>query len=59
MSLPFDDYLTKTGGKHARVKDKEQDSDRRKRRWEEDNARRNWERQKRRDEARAHSRRER
>ncbi|XP_037540921.1 cyclin-dependent kinase 11B isoform X2 [Nematolebias whitei] len=47
------------GGKHARVKDKEQDSDRRKRRWEEDNARRNWERQKRRDEARAHSRRER
>ncbi|XP_013865816.1 cyclin-dependent kinase 11B isoform X3 [Austrofundulus limnaeus] len=52
-------HSTEGGGKHARVKDKERDSDRRKRRWEEDNARRNWERQKRREEARAHSRRER
>uniref|UniRef100_A0A3B3YAP8 cyclin-dependent kinase n=1 Tax=Poecilia mexicana TaxID=48701 RepID=A0A3B3YAP8_9TELE len=49
------------GGKHVRVKDKEKerDSDRRKRRWEEDKARRDWERQKRREQARAHSRRER
>ncbi|XP_068195195.1 cyclin-dependent kinase 11B isoform X1 [Antennarius striatus] len=48
-------------GKHARPKDKEKerDSDRRKRQWEEDKARRDWERQKRREEARAHSRRER
>uniref|UniRef100_A0A3B3TV82 cyclin-dependent kinase n=1 Tax=Poecilia latipinna TaxID=48699 RepID=A0A3B3TV82_9TELE len=49
------------GGKHVRAKDKEKerDSDRRKRRWEEDKARRDWERQKRREQARAHSRRER
>lgn len=47
--------------KHARhkEKDKERESDRRKRQWEEDKARRDWERQKRRDQARAHSRRER
>uniref|UniRef100_A0A669F1F7 cyclin-dependent kinase n=1 Tax=Oreochromis niloticus TaxID=8128 RepID=A0A669F1F7_ORENI len=49
------------GGKHARLKDKEKEreSDRRKRHWEEDKARRDWERQKRREQARAHSRRER
>ncbi|XP_027144509.1 cyclin-dependent kinase 11B isoform X2 [Larimichthys crocea] len=49
------------GGKHARPKDKEKEreSDRRKRQWEEDKARRDWERQKRREQARAHSRRER
>uniref|UniRef100_A0A1A8R333 Cyclin-dependent kinase 11B n=1 Tax=Nothobranchius rachovii TaxID=451742 RepID=A0A1A8R333_9TELE len=47
------------GGKHMRAKEKERESDRRKRRWEEDKARRDWERQKRREEARAHSRRER
>ncbi|XP_038154444.1 cyclin-dependent kinase 11B isoform X2 [Cyprinodon tularosa] len=49
------------GGKHVRAKDKEKerDSDRRKRQWEEDKARRDWERQKRREQARAHSRRER
>ncbi|KAM9342970.1 cyclin-dependent kinase 11B isoform 2-T3 [Pholidichthys leucotaenia] len=49
------------GGKHGRLKDKEKnrDSDRRKRQWEEDQARRDWERQKRREQARAHSRRER
>uniref|UniRef100_A0A1A7WXB2 cyclin-dependent kinase n=1 Tax=Iconisemion striatum TaxID=60296 RepID=A0A1A7WXB2_9TELE len=47
------------GGKHVRAKEKERESDRRKRRWEEDKARRDWERQKRREEARAHSRRER
>ncbi|XP_029910936.1 cyclin-dependent kinase 11B isoform X2 [Myripristis murdjan] len=49
------------GGKHARAKDKEKEreSDRRKRQWEEDKARRDWERQKRREQARAHSRRER
>uniref|UniRef100_M4ADL5 cyclin-dependent kinase n=1 Tax=Xiphophorus maculatus TaxID=8083 RepID=M4ADL5_XIPMA len=49
------------GGKHVRAKDKEKerDSDRQKRRWEEDKARRDWERQKRREQARAHSRRER
>ncbi|XP_061592627.1 cyclin-dependent kinase 11B isoform X3 [Cololabis saira] len=48
------------GGKHSRVKDKEKEreSDRRKRQWEEDKARRDWERQKRREQARAHSRRE-
>nr|XP_020468184.1 cyclin-dependent kinase 11B-like isoform X3 [Monopterus albus]XP_020468185.1 cyclin-dependent kinase 11B-like isoform X3 [Monopterus albus]XP_020468186.1 cyclin-dependent kinase 11B-like isoform X3 [Monopterus albus] len=46
-------------GKHARPKEKERESDRRKRQWEEDKARRDWERQKRREEARAHSRRER
>uniref|UniRef100_A0A668AVW7 cyclin-dependent kinase n=1 Tax=Myripristis murdjan TaxID=586833 RepID=A0A668AVW7_9TELE len=48
-------------GKHARAKDKEKEreSDRRKRQWEEDKARRDWERQKRREQARAHSRRER
>ncbi|XP_044067100.1 cyclin-dependent kinase 11B isoform X2 [Siniperca chuatsi] len=47
--------------KHARPKDKEKEreSDRRKRQWEEDKARRDWERQKRREQARAHSRRER
>ncbi|XP_074537220.1 cyclin-dependent kinase 11B isoform X2 [Halichoeres trimaculatus] len=49
------------GGKHTRPKDKEKEreSDRRKRQWEEDKARRDWERQKRREQARAHSRRER
>uniref|UniRef100_A0A8P4KDF0 cyclin-dependent kinase n=1 Tax=Dicentrarchus labrax TaxID=13489 RepID=A0A8P4KDF0_DICLA len=49
------------GGKHARPKDKEKEreSERRKRQWEEDKARRDWERQKRREQARAHSRRER
>uniref|UniRef100_A0A4W6BVS1 cyclin-dependent kinase n=1 Tax=Lates calcarifer TaxID=8187 RepID=A0A4W6BVS1_LATCA len=49
------------GGKHVRPKDKEKEreSDRRKRQWEEDKARRDWERQKRREQARAHSRRER
>ncbi|XP_019944743.2 cyclin-dependent kinase 11B isoform X1 [Paralichthys olivaceus] len=48
-------------GKHVRPKDKEKDreSERRKRQWEEDKARRDWERQKRREQARAHSRRER
>uniref|UniRef100_A0A672IBG5 cyclin-dependent kinase n=1 Tax=Salarias fasciatus TaxID=181472 RepID=A0A672IBG5_SALFA len=48
-------------GKHVRPKDKEKEreSDRRKRQWEVDNARRDWERQKRREQARAHSRRER
>lgn len=53
--------LTSTAGKHARPKDKEKEreSDRRKRQWEEDKARRDWERQKRREQARAHSRRER
>ncbi|KAJ0036576.1 hypothetical protein NQD34_005253 [Periophthalmus magnuspinnatus] len=47
--------------KHVRPKEKEKDreSDRRKRHWEEDKARRDWERQKRREQARAHSRRER
>ncbi|KAI3356697.1 hypothetical protein L3Q82_003384 [Scortum barcoo] len=47
-------------GKHVRPKDKEKEreSDRRKRQWEEDKARRDWERQKRREQARAHSRRE-
>ncbi|KAG7521190.1 cyclin-dependent kinase 11B-like isoform X1 [Solea senegalensis] len=47
--------------KNVRPKDKEKEreSDRRKRQWEEDKARRDWERQKRREEARAHSRRER
>nr|XP_043894290.1 cyclin-dependent kinase 11B isoform X3 [Solea senegalensis] len=46
--------------KNVRPKDKEKEreSDRRKRQWEEDKARRDWERQKRREEARAHSRRE-
>ncbi|XP_018530700.1 cyclin-dependent kinase 11B isoform X4 [Lates calcarifer] len=50
-----------TAGKHVRPKDKEKEreSDRRKRQWEEDKARRDWERQKRREQARAHSRRER
>uniref|UniRef100_A0A8C8DMX2 Uncharacterized protein n=1 Tax=Oryzias sinensis TaxID=183150 RepID=A0A8C8DMX2_9TELE len=50
------------GGKHVvrpKEKEKERESDRRKRQWEEDKARRDWERQKRRDQARAHSRRER
>ncbi|KAM6983168.1 cyclin-dependent kinase 11B isoform 2-T2 [Tautogolabrus adspersus] len=49
------------GGKHVRPKDKEKEreSERRKRQWEEDKARRDWERQKRREQARAHSRRER
>ncbi|XP_029993822.1 cyclin-dependent kinase 11B [Sphaeramia orbicularis] len=49
------------GGKHIRPKEKEKEreSDRRKRQWEEDKARRDWERQKRREQARAHSRRER
>uniref|UniRef100_A0AAQ5YA21 cyclin-dependent kinase n=1 Tax=Amphiprion ocellaris TaxID=80972 RepID=A0AAQ5YA21_AMPOC len=49
------------GGKHVRPKEKEKEreSDRRKRQWEEDKARRDWERQKRREQARAHSRRER
>ncbi|KAM9752352.1 cyclin-dependent kinase 11B isoform 2-T3 [Menidia menidia] len=48
------------GGKHVRPKEKEKEreSDRRKRQWEEDKARRDWERQKRREQARAHSRRE-
>ncbi|XP_046896371.1 cyclin-dependent kinase 11B isoform X7 [Hypomesus transpacificus] len=49
-------------GKHVRPKDKEKEreSERRKRQWEEqDKARRDWERQKRREQARAHSRRER
>ncbi|XP_053280984.1 cyclin-dependent kinase 11B isoform X1 [Pleuronectes platessa] len=47
--------------KHVRPKDKEKEreSERRKRQWEEDKARRDWERQKRREQARAHSRRER
>ncbi|XP_058498417.1 cyclin-dependent kinase 11B isoform X3 [Solea solea] len=47
--------------KNVRPKDKEKEreSERRKRQWEEDKARRDWERQKRREEARAHSRRER
>ncbi|XP_034446118.1 cyclin-dependent kinase 11B isoform X1 [Hippoglossus hippoglossus] len=47
--------------KHVRPKDKEKEreSERRKRLWEEDKARRDWERQKRREQARAHSRRER
>ncbi|XP_058498416.1 cyclin-dependent kinase 11B isoform X2 [Solea solea] len=46
--------------KNVRPKDKEKEreSERRKRQWEEDKARRDWERQKRREEARAHSRRE-
>uniref|UniRef100_A0A7N6AAC4 cyclin-dependent kinase n=1 Tax=Anabas testudineus TaxID=64144 RepID=A0A7N6AAC4_ANATE len=43
----------------GREKEKERESDRRKRQWEEDKARRDWERQKRREQARAHSRRER
>uniref|UniRef100_A0A674DXJ6 cyclin-dependent kinase n=1 Tax=Salmo trutta TaxID=8032 RepID=A0A674DXJ6_SALTR len=48
------------GGKHVRPKDKDRESERRKRQWEEqDKARRDWERQKRRDQARAQSRRER
>uniref|UniRef100_A0A3Q1GL38 cyclin-dependent kinase n=1 Tax=Acanthochromis polyacanthus TaxID=80966 RepID=A0A3Q1GL38_9TELE len=49
------------GGKHVRPKEKEKEreSERRKRQWEEDKARRDWERQKRREQARAHSRRER
>uniref|UniRef100_A0A3B3B947 cyclin-dependent kinase n=1 Tax=Oryzias melastigma TaxID=30732 RepID=A0A3B3B947_ORYME len=49
------------GVKHVRPKEKEKEreSDRRKRQWEEDKARRDWERQKRREQARAHSRRER
>ncbi|XP_034027825.1 cyclin-dependent kinase 11B isoform X3 [Thalassophryne amazonica] len=47
------------GGKHSRSKDKERETDHRKRQWEEDKARRDWERQKRREQARAHSRRER
>uniref|UniRef100_A0A674DY80 cyclin-dependent kinase n=1 Tax=Salmo trutta TaxID=8032 RepID=A0A674DY80_SALTR len=47
-------------GKHVRPKDKDRESERRKRQWEEqDKARRDWERQKRRDQARAQSRRER
>ncbi|XP_067096091.1 cyclin-dependent kinase 11B isoform X6 [Osmerus mordax] len=49
-------------GKHVRPKDKEKEreSERRKRQWEEqEKARRDWERQKRREQARAHSRRER
>ncbi|XP_076022427.1 cyclin-dependent kinase 11B isoform X2 [Genypterus blacodes] len=48
-------------GKNVRPKEKEKEreSDRRKRQWEEDKARRDWERQKRRELARAHSRRER
>ncbi|XP_037335434.2 cyclin-dependent kinase 11B isoform X3 [Pungitius pungitius] len=48
-------------GKQVRPKDKEKEreSERRKRQWEEDKARRDWERQKRREQARAHSRRER
>uniref|UniRef100_A0A7N6AV66 cyclin-dependent kinase n=1 Tax=Anabas testudineus TaxID=64144 RepID=A0A7N6AV66_ANATE len=47
--------------KHIKIckKEKERESDRRKRQWEEDKARRDWERQKRREQARAHSRRER
>uniref|UniRef100_A0A8C7U6Z9 cyclin-dependent kinase n=1 Tax=Oncorhynchus mykiss TaxID=8022 RepID=A0A8C7U6Z9_ONCMY len=50
------------GGKRVRPKDKDKDreSERRKRQWEEqDKARRDWERQKRREQARAQSRRER
>uniref|UniRef100_A0A8C8GF17 cyclin-dependent kinase n=1 Tax=Oncorhynchus tshawytscha TaxID=74940 RepID=A0A8C8GF17_ONCTS len=48
------------GGKHVRPKDKDRESERRKRQWEEqDKARRDWERQKRREQARAQSRRER
>ncbi|XP_038864126.1 cyclin-dependent kinase 11B-like isoform X1 [Salvelinus namaycush] len=47
-------------GKHVRPKDKDRESERRKRQWEEqDKARRDWERQKRREQARAQSRRER
>uniref|UniRef100_A0AAY4AY13 cyclin-dependent kinase n=1 Tax=Denticeps clupeoides TaxID=299321 RepID=A0AAY4AY13_9TELE len=47
--------------KHLRPKEKEKEreSERRKRHWEQDKARRDWERQKRREQARAHSRRER
>lgn len=57
----FHFWISITVGKHARHKDKdkERESDRRKRQWEEDKARRDWERQKRREQARAHSRRER
>uniref|UniRef100_A0AAY4B0S8 cyclin-dependent kinase n=1 Tax=Denticeps clupeoides TaxID=299321 RepID=A0AAY4B0S8_9TELE len=49
------------GVKHLRPKEKEKEreSERRKRHWEQDKARRDWERQKRREQARAHSRRER
>uniref|UniRef100_A0A4W5L263 cyclin-dependent kinase n=1 Tax=Hucho hucho TaxID=62062 RepID=A0A4W5L263_9TELE len=48
------------GGKRVRPKDKDRESERRKRQWEEqDKARRDWERQKRREQARAQSRRER
>uniref|UniRef100_A0A3P8YJZ3 cyclin-dependent kinase n=1 Tax=Esox lucius TaxID=8010 RepID=A0A3P8YJZ3_ESOLU len=48
------------GGKHMRPKEKDRESERRKRQWEEqDKARRDWERQKRREQARAQSRRER
>uniref|UniRef100_A0ABK0LRM0 Protein kinase domain-containing protein n=2 Tax=Rattus norvegicus TaxID=10116 RepID=A0ABK0LRM0_RAT len=48
------------GGKHARVKEKEREHERRKRhRKERDKARREWKRQKRREMAREHSRRER
>ncbi|XP_019907397.3 cyclin-dependent kinase 11B isoform X3 [Esox lucius] len=47
-------------GKHMRPKEKDRESERRKRQWEEqDKARRDWERQKRREQARAQSRRER
>ncbi|KAL1021095.1 hypothetical protein UPYG_G00008770 [Umbra pygmaea] len=47
-------------GKHVRPKDKDRESERRKRQWEEqEKARRDWERQKRREQARAQSRRER
>nr|XP_046221475.1 cyclin-dependent kinase 11B-like isoform X3 [Oncorhynchus gorbuscha] len=47
-------------GKRIRPKDKDRESERRKRQWEEqDKARRDWERQKRREQARAQSRRER
>ncbi|XP_024240294.1 cyclin-dependent kinase 11B isoform X3 [Oncorhynchus tshawytscha] len=47
-------------GKRVRPKDKDRESERRKRQWEEqDKARRDWERQKRREQARAQSRRER
>lgn len=59
FSILFHFWISITVGKHARHKDKERESDRRKRQWEEDKARRDWESQKRRDQARARSRRER
>ncbi|KAM9785696.1 cyclin-dependent kinase 11B [Neosynchiropus ocellatus] len=52
-------HSTEGGGKHVRHKEKDRESERRKRQWEEDKARRDWERQKRREQARQHSRRER